>query len=96
MPYKLLETRVKLPIGIKEDSGDVLISVKDNGVGIADSIKGKIFNPFFTSKPVGSGVGIGLGIAYKIVHDLHKGEISFVSKEGEGAVFTIRIPKKIN
>ena len=71
--------------------GGVEIRVKDNGPGIPDSIKDKIFQPFFTTKPTGVGTGLGLSLTYDIVK-AHGGELKVVTKEGEGAEFIILIP----
>jgi signal transduction histidine kinase len=71
--------------------GGASISVSDNGPGIPDSIKDKIFQPFFTTKPTGSGTGLGLSLSYDIVK-AHGGEIKVDSKEGEGTEFTILLP----
>jgi signal transduction histidine kinase len=67
------------------------ISVSDNGPGIPDSIKDKIFQPFFTTKPTGQGTGLGLSLSYDIVK-AHGGEISVISDENKGTIFTISIP----
>jgi two-component system, NtrC family, sensor kinase len=67
------------------------IRVEDNGDGIPDAIKEKIFQPFFTTKPTGQGTGLGLSLAYDIVK-AHGGALTVESKEGEGTVFIIRIP----
>ena len=69
----------------------VEINVMDNARGIPDSIKEKIFQPFFTTKPTGQGTGLGLSLAYDIVK-AHGGEIRVESKEGEGSVFIIQLP----
>jgi signal transduction histidine kinase len=69
----------------------VQISIKDNGPGIPDSIKDKIFQPFFTTKPTGQGTGLGLSLAYDIVK-AHGGELRVESKKGEGSMFTLRLP----
>lgn len=71
------------------------LSVADNGCGIAEDKIDKIFNPFFTTKPVGSGTGLGLSITYKIIDNLHKGSIKAESIVGEGTTFIIRVPIKI-
>jgi len=78
---------------LKSPSGDlgVEISVSDNGPGIPDSIKDKIFQPFFTTKPTGQGTGLGLSLSYDIVK-AHGGEIKVSTKEGEGTEFTIQLP----
>jgi signal transduction histidine kinase/streptogramin lyase len=67
------------------------IRVEDNGDGIPDAIKEKIFQPFFTTKPTGQGTGLGLSLAYDIVK-AHGGALTVESKEGAGTVFIIRIP----
>ncbi len=67
------------------------ISIKDNGPGIPDSIKDKIFQPFFTTKPTGKGTGLGLSLSYDIVK-AHGGEIRLETKDGEGSIFRIHIP----
>jgi signal transduction histidine kinase len=73
------------------DNGKLLIIIKDNGNGIPDTIRDKIFQPFFTTKPTGQGTGLGLSMSYDIVK-AHGGEINVESKEGEGSVFSISIP----
>jgi len=67
------------------------IAVKDNGNGIPEKIKGKIFQPFFTTKPAGQGTGLGLSLAYDIVKS-HGGEIKVETKQGEGSEFIVDLP----
>ena len=69
----------------------VYIEIQDDGKGIPEEIQNKIFDPFFTSKPVGQGTGLGLHIARNIIVQ-HRGEITFKSKVNEGTKFTIRLP----
>ncbi|MBU1580686.1 MAG: HAMP domain-containing histidine kinase, partial [Bacteroidetes bacterium] len=69
------------------------ISVKDNGSGIPEEIKNKIFQPFFTTKPTGQGTGLGLSLSYDIVK-AHGGELTVDSTKVDGTTFTIRIPIK--
>jgi signal transduction histidine kinase len=78
-------------VSTKRIRENILISVKDNGPGIPDSIKTKIFQPFFTTKPTGQGTGLGLSLSYDIVK-AHGGEINVESEEGKGTQFTIQIP----
>jgi signal transduction histidine kinase len=74
--------------------GDVVeISVRDNGIGIPEEVKDKLFLPFFTTKPTGEGTGLGLSISYDIVTQQHGGSITVDSKVGEYSEFTIRIPR---
>jgi signal transduction histidine kinase/Tfp pilus assembly protein PilF len=68
------------------------ITIKDNGNGIPDSIKGKIFQPFFTTKPAGQGTGLGLSLSYDIVTKGHGGTLEAESTMGVGTEFTIKIP----
>ena len=75
----------------KKDGNKVLVNVKDNGNGIPQKIVDKIFQPFFTTKPTGSGTGLGLSLSYDIVK-AHGGEIKVESKEGEGSEFIIILP----
>jgi two-component system, sporulation sensor kinase E len=69
--------------------GDVLIHIKDNGQGIPENIMGKIFEPYFTTRKFGT--GLGLVIVYKIIKELG-GDIKVASKENEGTMFSIKLP----
>lgn len=79
-------------IATKKQGNRVLIQVTDNGNGIPDSVKDKIFQPFFTTKPTGQGTGLGLSISYDIITKAHNGELKLETKEGEGTSFTISLP----
>ncbi|MFT7028631.1 MAG: signal transduction histidine kinase, partial [Marinoscillum sp.] len=70
----------------------VLITVSDNGSGIPDNIREKIFQPFFTTKPTGQGTGLGLSMSYDIVTKGHGGTIEVESEEGIGTKFTMHLP----
>jgi signal transduction histidine kinase len=76
----------------EEKEGMVIISIKDNGIGIPDEIKDKLFDPFFTTKPVGKGVGLGLSTSYQTVIGKHGGKFWCDSTLGEGTKFVIEIP----
>lgn len=71
------------------------ISVRDNGGGIPEQVRNKIFQPFFTTKPAGSGTGLGLSLSYDIVK-AHGGEIKVESNENIGTEFIITIPNLSN
>jgi two-component system NtrC family sensor kinase len=73
-------------------NGQVIIKVKDNGIGIPDAIKEKILQPFFTTKPTGEGTGLGLSLSYDILVKGHNGTLDVISKEGEGAEFIVKLP----
>ena len=75
----------------KTDHG-VEIMVGDNGGGIPDSIKDKIFQPFFTTKPTGQGTGLGLSMSYDIVTKGHGGALTVASEAGKGTTFTVKLP----
>jgi len=74
----------------KIDSG-IEIAFTDNGCGISKESRDKVFNPFFTTKRPGRGVGLGLSVSYGIIRE-HGGEIGVESEEGKGSTFTIRLP----
>ena len=78
-------------VSTKKENNKVIVSVRDNGNGIPDSVKAKVFQPFFTTKPTGQGTGLGLSLSYDIIK-AHGGEISVKSKVGEGTAFTIALP----
>ncbi len=70
------------------------IRIKDNGIGIPESIKAKIFQPFYTTKPTGQGTGLGLSLAYDIITKGHGGSLTVESIEGVGTEFTIILPEQ--
>ena len=72
---------------------EVVIKVKDNGLGISEEHISKIFQPFFTTKPTGEGTGLGLSISYDIITKGHGGTMKVESTEGEGTEFTIELSK---
>jgi signal transduction histidine kinase/ligand-binding sensor domain-containing protein len=76
----------------KKLKNGVEIRVKDNGSGIPQSVKDKIFQPFFTTKPAGQGTGLGLSLSYDIITKGHGGEIKVESEEGIGTTFILVIP----
>ena len=79
-------------VNTKKLDRKIEISVKDNGSGIPEKVKQKIFQPFFTTKPTGEGTGLGLSLSYDIITKGHGGEIKLKTKEGEGTEFTIHLP----
>jgi PAS domain S-box-containing protein len=74
--------------------GYVCCDIMDNGIGIAEENINKIFNPFFTTKPLGQGTGLGLSISYDLVVNKYGGEITVSSAHGKGTIFTIKLPIK--
>ena len=86
-----VEYKPEVIVATKRIETGVEISVKDNGNGIPDAIKEKIFQPFFTTKPTGSGTGLGLSLSYDIVK-AHGGDLHVISKEREGTEMIIFLP----
>ena len=78
-------------VSTKKIEGKVIIAVADNGNGIPEAIKDKIFQPFFTTKPTGQGTGLGLSLSYDIIK-AHGGDLSVDTKDGEGTKFIISLP----
>ncbi len=81
----------KVVVSTAVAGGFVRLVVSDNGEGIAPENLAKIFHPFFTTKPEGKGVGLGLAVSYGII-EAHGGDIEVVSRTGEGATFTVSLP----
>jgi signal transduction histidine kinase len=95
MEKKKQETKAFDPlvtVSTRKLNGKVEIRVKDNGNGIPDAIKEKIFQPFFTTKPAGQGTGLGLSLSYDIVTKGHGGELNLQTVVGEGSEFTFLLP----
>jgi signal transduction histidine kinase len=77
------------------DRGDrIEIRIRDNGTGIPDEVKDKMFNPFFTTKPAGEGTGLGLSMSHDIVVKQHGGTIDVATEPGKFTEFTILLPRK--
>ncbi|MEM7724993.1 MAG: AAA family ATPase [Cyanobacteria bacterium P01_A01_bin.45] len=76
------------------DGNWLQISIKDNGLGMSEQTRQKLFGAFFTTKPEGKGTGLGLSISYQIVTKKHGGTLDCISQPGKGAEFVIRIPIK--
>lgn len=77
-------------IDLQQES--VIISIQDNGPGIVPEVLGRIFEPSFTTKPVGKGTGLGLAISHQIIVSKHNGQINCLSNPGEGTAFIITLP----
>lgn len=79
-------------VSIYAENGQVIIKVKDNGMGIPDAIKDKIMQPFFTTKPTGAGTGLGLSLTYDMVVKGHGGSITVDTKVGSFTEFSVTLP----
>ena len=83
--------RPKVSVSTKKTDNKIVVRFNDNGVGIPEKIRDKIFQPFFTSKPAGEGTGLGLSLSYDIIK-AHGGELLIDSKPNEGAEFIVELP----
>ncbi len=84
--------RPKVSISTKQLNGNITVTIRDNGKGIAEDLRSKIFDPFFTTKPTGKGTGLGLSISKDIIEKGHNGNIQLDSKTGEYTEFIITLP----
>lgn len=83
---------IKVETSFDRETDQVIVSISDNGIGMDQQRAHDIFNPFFTTKPVGSGTGLGLSVSYDIIVNEHKGLITVNSELGKGASFTMHLP----
>ena len=83
-----------IKISAYDDDEYNCISILDDGPGIPDKVRHKMFNPFFTTKDVGKGTGLGLSISYDIIVNKHGGKIDVKSEIGKGTNFVIKLPRK--
>ena len=90
-PSLIINTKF-IPSPPARGAGSIEIRIRDNGLGIPEKIREKIFQPFFTSKPTGQGTGLGLSLSYDIITKEHGGSIMLDSSEGEYAEFIIQLP----
>ena len=79
-------------ICLKKEGDRINLSIEDNGQGISEETKKKLYTPFFTTKPIGEGTGLGLSITKSIIEQKHNGTIGMDSHPGEYTRFTISIP----
>ncbi|MFH1549258.1 MAG: ATP-binding protein [Planctomycetota bacterium] len=86
-----IEDRGTIIIRTRTKGGNVCIEISDTGTGIPPEVLDRIYDPFFTTKPVGKGTGLGLNITYNIIKQ-HSGEITVHSKPGKGTTFKISLP----
>ncbi|MEG4120626.1 AAA family ATPase [Microcoleus sp. N9_B4] len=89
---KALPNQITVQTALSEDKNQVLIRIKDNGVGMLAEVKENIFNHLFTTKSVGQGTGLGLSIARQIVVEKHGGTLVVNSCLGQGSEFVISLP----
>ena len=86
------EFNPEVSVNVKTEGHDLVISIADNGEGMTEEVKQRLYENFFTTKPAGLGTGLGMGITRDIIENKHGGRITFDSTEGEGTTFTFTIP----
>lgn len=82
----------EISISVAASADDFSICITDNGEGMTDEVKERLYENFFTTKPIGQGTGLGMGITRDIIENKHGGKITFTSTEGKGTSFTLSIP----
>ena len=88
-------SKLRIQTGIQKENQKcdrLIIKISDNAKGIPEELRNRLFDLFFTTKPVGKGTGLGLSIAYQIITENHGGKLSFTSEVGKGTEFIIEIP----
>ncbi|MEH6628318.1 MAG: ATP-binding protein [Motiliproteus sp.] len=88
---KVEQPRLELSVGKSEEQNQIWFQIHDNGPGIDEANLSKVFEPFYTSKPVGQGTGLGLSLSYGLVAE-HGGQLKVTNHQQGGAVFTMELP----
>jgi signal transduction histidine kinase len=81
----------RITVRTSRENGRVLVEISDDGPGIPDGVRERIFEPFYTTKDVGKGTGLGLDISYRVIVEDHKGDIRVLSEPGDTR-FQVRLP----
>jgi signal transduction histidine kinase len=82
----------KVTVRTRTEGNQIIFEVEDNGAGIPDDVKDKIFQPFYTTKPTGQGTGLGLSLSYDIITKGHGGQLKVETEVGEPTVFIVILP----
>ena len=82
----------EISVSVETSDGNICIRFSDNGEGMTDEVKQRLYENFFTTKPAGQGTGLGMGITRDIIENKHGGALSFSSAQGESTTFTFTIP----
>ncbi|MBF2028687.1 MAG: PAS domain S-box protein [Oscillatoriales cyanobacterium C42_A2020_001] len=89
-----IAAQITIQTRLTDDNQRVQICIIDNASGMNEEVQRRIFEPFYTTKPVGKGTGMGLSISYQVVVEKHGGNLHCLSTPGEGTTFVIEIPVK--
>lgn len=87
-----ITNQITIETELSDDPKQVIIRIKDNGIGMSEAVQEKIFENLFTTKGVGKGTGLGLAIARQIVEEKHGGAIACCSELGKGTEFKLTLP----
>lgn len=87
-------TNPTITITTQGQQGGIQVKIRDNGSGMEETVVSRIFDPFYTTKPVGKGTGLGLSISYQIMVERHNGNIQCFSEPGQGTEFVLDLPLK--
>jgi signal transduction histidine kinase len=82
----------RVTVRLMQENNSVRIEIEDNGPGMEEVTRRRVFEPFFTTRPPGEGTGLGLSVSYYIVHDEHGGQMSVESSPDQGTIFIIQLP----
>ena len=86
------DTKGQITVRTRRDQDQAVIEVTDTGTGIPAEVRERVFDPFFTTRDVGKGMGTGLSLCHEVVTNRLGGEISFDTETGQGTTFTVRLP----
>lgn len=81
----------EIKVEVRKTEAGFCVKVEDNGTGIPEEVRARLFTPFFTTKPIGEGTGLGLSIVRQIVEEKHKGRIEVESEKGKGTRITLEM-----
>ena len=84
----------EMNISTRLEGEQIVVTIADNGEGMSEEVKQRLYENFFTTKPAGQGTGLGMSITRNIIENKHNGRLSFESEEGVGTTFTFTIPIK--
>jgi len=86
------EYKPTIDVAVGTEGANLVLTIADNGEGMSDEVKQRIYEDFFTTKPEGEGTGLGMALTRDIIENKHNGKIEFTSTEGEGTTFRIIVP----
>ena len=86
------QEKPRIVLRVRRDGDFARIEVEDNGPGMSEDVRRRVFEPFYTTKPPGDGTGLGLSVSYFIIANNHQGAIEVDSAPGKGTRFIIRLP----